>query len=171
MLTLKSITMKTTVILVLMMLFNSINAQKAQLPDVSLRTLSGRNISASEILKPGEFTILVFWKTEGKMCCENIESIQNAWSEKLKSKGIRLVGICVDCVGGTNHVQPYVAGRGWTLDTYIDVNGDFKRMMNVQTAPYTILFDKDQKPVCRYEGFCSGSEELLCNKILSYVEE
>jgi len=77
----------------------------------------------------------------------------------------------VDCHGSSSHVKPIVKGKNYDFETYIDVNGDFIRAMSVSAFLYTILFDKDQKELCRYSGYCSGSGELICKKIMEQIEK
>jgi len=97
--------------------------------------------------------------------------MQSAWISQLKDKGVKLIAICVDCRGTWSYLKPFVQGKAWDFDVYIDVNGDFKRAMGVTDAPYTLLLDKNQKVVCRSAGYCSGNEEFVCQKILHCLED
>jgi cytochrome c biogenesis protein CcmG, thiol:disulfide interchange protein DsbE len=145
-------------------------AQHQNLPVVDLKNTDGYTVSTVRIFEPGGFTMLVFWKSTIGKCCENLESLQNAWYESLMEKGVKMIAICVDCNGTWSHVKPVINARGWSFDTYIDVNGDFKRAMNVNTIPCTILLDENLTPICRQNGFCSGSGELACEKIEGHLK-
>ena len=60
-----------------------------------------------------------------------------------------------------------VKGRGWSEFTFLlDVNGDLKRAMNVQTQPTVFLLDKDGKIVYTHIGYTPGNEEELFEQIL-----
>jgi hypothetical protein len=147
----------------------SVLAQEKGIPDVKLRDVDGNLVSAAQIAIPGTSTLIIFWKSSSNKCCDNLDMLQDAWDETLNKAGVRLVAICVDCNGGWSHVKPIVDGNSWDFDTYIDVNGDFKRAMSVADVPCTMLFDQDQNLVCRYNSVCAGSQEFLCKNIIDHL--
>lgn len=144
-------------------------AQVSDIPSADLRDLDGNIISSSQLIQPGTSTLLIFWRSGSGKCCDNLDRLQEAWEETLKQNGVRLVAICVDCSGNWTQVKPIVNGNNWDFDTYIDVNGDFKRAMNVGDVPCTMLFDKDETLVCRMNDACTGSREFICQSILSHL--
>jgi len=146
-----------------------VSAQPTSIPDVDLRDINGTIVSSSQITQPGESTLIVFWKSSSGKCCENLDMLQEAWDETLKQKGVRLIAVCVDCDGAWTRVKPIVNGNDWDFDTYIDVNGDFKRAMSVGDVPCTMLFDQDQNLVCRYNSACTGSQEFICQNITDHL--
>jgi len=160
---------KLTLVLIALWPALWMSAQQTAIPEADLRDLDGKIISSTEIIVPGTSTLVVFWKSSSGKCCENLDLLQEAWEETLKHKGIRLVAICVDCTGSWTQVKPIVYGNNWDFDTYIDVNGDFKRAMNVGDVPCSMLFDKDQNLVCRMNSACTGSQEYLCNNIIDHL--
>lgn len=145
----------------------ALNAQHGILPEVSLKTLDGTDVSAISIIEPGTITILVFWKSSNNTCKENLDNLQDIWLENLKKSNLKLISICVDSKGSWNHIKPIVNGNNWDFDTYIDVNGDLKRAMNVNTFPCTIALDTLQDQLCRYENYCPGIEELMYQTIMN----
>jgi peroxiredoxin len=164
--------MKNSIVIILLFWAgNLLLAQNNKLPATDLKTLNGTPISTAEIFETGNTTLLVFWKSTSGKCCENLEDLQNSWTESLEEKGVKMIAICVDCSGAWSHVKPLVAAKGWDFDTYIDVNGDFKRAMGVSIAPCTILLDKNLDQICRQNGFCAGSGEILCEIILEKLSK
>ena len=147
----------------------SLSAQQTSIPDVDLKDIDGKTISSLEITQPGSSTLVVFWKSSSGKCCENLDILQEAYTETLKQNGVRMVAICVDCNGSWTQVKPIVNGNDWDFDTYIDVNGDLKRAMNVGDVPCTMLFDEDQNLICRYNSACTGSHEFICENILNHL--
>ena len=134
------------------------NAQSKNLPKTELRTIDGNLISSSGIVKPNTTTILVFWDANSSKCCDNLDSLQCIGDEILQNKGIKIITICVDCNGTWSSVKPVVMGRGWEFETFIDVNNDLKRAMNINQLPCTILIDKNQNMICSYEGYLSKNK-------------
>jgi hypothetical protein len=163
--------MKTIVMMLFAALIPAWLTAQSQIPEMELRTPDGIKISSTLMFKPGQPGVVIFWNSYNNRCCDNLENMQSAWLSQLKDKGVKLIAICVDCNGSWNYVKPFVNGKAWEFDVYIDLNGDFKRAMGITDAPYTILLDKNQKVVCRSSGYCSGNEEFVCQKILHCLEE
>jgi len=145
------------------------SAQSTTIPNVDLKDIDGKTVSSSQITQAGSSTLVVFWKSSSSKCCDNLEMLREAWNETLRQKGVKLVAICVDCNGAWGHVKPLVNGNNWDFDTYIDVNGDFKRAMSVGEVPCTMLFDEDQNLVCRYNAVCTGSQDFICENIMEHL--
>jgi cytochrome c biogenesis protein CcmG/thiol:disulfide interchange protein DsbE len=145
-------------------------AQVETFSGTNLRDLDGNLVSMSAVVEPGHPLVMVFWKSGNSRCCENLETIQSAWMKNLKEKGVNFIAICEDCSGSWAHVKPIVKANEWDFDVFIDVNGDLKRALCVTAIPSTLLFGSDMFLICRHPGWCSGNEELLCEKILGHLD-
>jgi thioredoxin-related protein len=135
-----------------------------------LKTLDGSLIEMNDVLTSKQGTILIFWETNSRQCCNNLENLQDSWVEELKKLGVELIAICMNCPGKWAKVKPLVAGKGWDFDVYIDINGQLKRTLGITTTPYTVLLDGDKNIRCRYPGYCSGDEVQICEKIKHCLE-
>ena len=160
---------KITLILVALLPVLWISAQQTSVPKIDLRDCNGKLVSSTQIIQKGTPTLLVFWKSSSTRCCENLEILQGAWDATLRQNGVKMVAICVDCNGTWTQVKPIVNGNNWDFENYVDVNGDFKRAMNVGDVPCTMLFDGDQNMICRYNSGCTGSQEYICKNILEHL--
>ena len=136
-----------------------------------LRTLDGAFISSEKVVSGNQGTILVFWKVGNETCYDNLENLQEVWAGTIKAMGVRLVAICENDGINWPKVKPLVYGKDWDFDIYIDMNGDFKRLMEVNDFPYTLLLDNKEEIKCRYSGYCNGDEEQLCSKISHCLKE
>lgn len=160
--------MKTKKMIFIMLLFaftNLMLAQNSTLPSVELFTLNGVKVNANEISNDGKPLVMIFWKTNERESCEQLLIINEAYQDFMINQGVKVIAICVDCVGKTQHIKPFVYGHNLEVDVYIDKNGDFKRSMNVLNLPSTILFDDQMNINCQYVGYCSNVEDLLCTRI------
>ncbi len=144
-------------------------AQNTPIPSVDLYTLDGEKVNSTDIFDDSRPTILVFWKTFEKECCNQISSMIEARQEVIGKDNVRIVCVCIDCTGKTTHVKPIIYGKDWDIEAYVDKNGDFKRAMNVTSTPLTILYDAEQSIICRYAGYCPGAEEMVCEKLSSTI--
>lgn len=158
--------MKTlTSIIAILMLAGLTMAQQNKLPDVKLKNLDGHTVSLNELADSGIVTVIVFWKTTNNKCCDNLESLQEVYEETTGGVEVNIISICVDATGTWSHIKPYVIAKGYDFDTYVDVNGDLKRAMQVSNLPCTLVFDQMNNQFCRYDNYCAGYAETLCGKI------
>lgn len=153
-----------TSILVIAMIV-SINAQQASIPSIALYTMDGEKINSQTILDSTKPTVLILWKTYENDCCSQICSILEARENLLGKENVKMVCVCVDCLGNTSHIKPFVYGHNWDVEVYIDKNGDFKRAMNVAKTPLTVLYNSNQSVICKYTGYCCGAGEMICEKL------
>lgn len=158
-------TIKFILFLFLILSLNILNAQVKSLPDVELYTMDGTVIDATEITNNDKPMVMIFWKSNVKECCNQLNTINEIYEDFFKEKGVRLLAICVDCIGTINHVKPFVYGHDLEFEVYIDKNGDFKRSMGITTVPYTLLFDQEMNIFCKHVGYCESGEDMLCEKI------
>lgn len=158
-------TKKTTLILLLFACTNLLLAQTNPVQDIELYTLDGTKISTSEISNNGKPMVMIFWKSNERESCEQLLMINDAYNDFMQYQGVKVIAICVDCVGKTQHIKPFVFGNDLDIEVYIDKNGDFKRSMNVIYSPSTILFDHQMNINCQFTGYCANVEDLICSKI------
>ncbi len=164
--------MKTKLTFIIIILFfQSAFAQNYFINRNELKTIDGFNIPLNKVLNDTVGTIVIFWEMNDDESNKNLENLNEIWQEKIKPYGINLVSICVDKTGTWYSVKPFVAGKDWGSENYIDFNGKFTRSLCISDIPYTILLDGNNEVKCRYSGYCIGNEEELCNKIIKCIEK
>lgn len=142
-----------------------INCQPANYPATRLLTLNGEYINSSEILDGDVPTIMIFWKSNEKKCCEQIALMIDAKEKLTELTDVNIVAICTDTDGLSSRIRPLVSGKDWDIEVYIDRNEDFKRAMNIPSTPFTCVFDSNQKLICEYNGYCAWADDFICEKI------
>jgi hypothetical protein len=90
-----------------------------------------------------------------------MESLNDMLPELTENYGLKIYAISVDDSRTMNKVKPYVSGKGWELEVLLDVNGDFKRGMNVNLVPHYFIFDASDHLVCQKSGFSPGDEDQI----------
>jgi hypothetical protein len=157
---------KKTPICILLFVFSSfIFAQDKSIPTSGLVTLDGTVVTTDEISNNGKPLVMIFWKSNDRESCEQLLLINDAYQDIMQFQGIKVIAICIDCLGTTQHIKPFIYGHDLAIEVYIDQNGDFKRSMNILHSPSTILFDHQMNINCQFAGYCSNMEDLLCTKI------
>lgn len=159
--------MKRPVLIIasLLLLLPVLSAQTSAVPYAELTSLEGKRMVSHDILDKDAVNIIVFWRSCDQKCCRKLDAMHEIWLDSLKDRGVQMVCICVDGLGDWTQVKPVVDGNCWEFDTYIDVNCDLKRAMNITSIPCTILLDETNKLICRYNGFCTGGEKMLYDKL------
>jgi len=153
----KQILITSVAILMTIALF----AQKS-IPEMKIKDLYGTPVSTSEFTKGDQPVLLVFWATWCTHTIDGLGSISDDylddWSEEYD---LKVVAVSVDDMRTFAKVKPMAISQGWEFDIYTDVNADFKRSMNVNNAPFMMLFNSDGKMAWQQNAFNPGDEEVI----------
>lgn len=158
-------TKKTPISILFFVICSFIFAQDNSLLTSGLVSLDGTIVTTENISNDGKPLVMIFWKSNDRQSCEQLLMINDAYEDFIKYQDVKVIAICIDCVGTTQHIKPFIYGHDLSIEVYIDQNGDFKRSMNILLAPSTILFDHQMNINCQFAGYCSNVEDLLCKKI------
>ena len=149
-------------IFIFLMLAGQLPAQS--LPAVNLKDVNGRVVKSSEIRANQKPMLLVFWSLSDQQSCKNLQGIVEAVGDTIGVEKVKIVTICSNEPGKMPAVIPWIRSEDLEVELYFDTNGALAREMGVKT-PFTMLFDKDMKLVCKQAGYCSGSDAVVCEKI------
>lgn len=135
------------------------------LPKVDLKTMSGETISSSTFSNDGKPMIIDFWATWCKPCIEELNAIHELYPDWQKETGVKLITISLDDARTMQRVAPFVNGKGWLYESYVDPNGDFKRAMNVNMPPQTFVLNGKNEIVWQHVGYAEGNEDELYEEV------
>lgn len=136
-------------------------SKTAGIPTVNIKALDGSVFSTDKIMNDGKPIILSFWATWCKPCVVELNTIAEVYGEWMAATGVKLVAVSIDDTRSSTSVAPFVNGKGWDYEVYLDPNGDFKRAMNVNMVPHTFLLDKNRDVVNQHTSFAPGDEDKL----------
>lgn len=165
--------MKYFLILLGILFFNTtIYAQQKNntLPNVELKTLDGQIVNTSDISNDGKPIVISFWATWCSPCKRELNNINDVYEDWVDETGVKVIAVSIDDSRQVYKVAPYVQGRAWEFDVLLDTNGDFKRAMNVNNVPFTILMDGNGKVVYEHNNYAEGDEDDLYDLILELVQ-
>jgi cytochrome c biogenesis protein CcmG, thiol:disulfide interchange protein DsbE len=135
------------------------------LPATKIKSLTGKEISFSSLGMNSDTAIIIsLWATWCIPCIQELEVIAEQYEERQKEIPFKLIAISVDDSRTTNRVKPFVKGRGWPFDIYLDVNSDLKRALNINDVPHVLII-KAGKIVYQHNGYVAGNEEVLFEKL------
>jgi thiol-disulfide isomerase/thioredoxin len=144
-------------------------APKSDIPSVNVTTLDGMNVNTSTFNNNGKPFIIDFWATWCKPCITELNSIHEVYAEWVEETGVKVYAISIDDSRTKGSVAPFVAGKGWEYEIYIDPNSDFRRAMNVNNVPHTFLMDGNGKIVKQHNTYNPGDEEKLYEEIKKLI--
>ena len=151
----------------------SVSAQIAKrdwdFPSVNVKTLDGRTFSTGDIKNDGKPIIVSFWATWCKPCVLELSTIAELYDDWQEETGVKLIAISIDDARNVAKVPPFVNGKGWDYDVYLDANADLKRAMNVNTVPHTFLLNGQKQVVFQHNAYSPGDENHLYAKVKELV--
>lgn len=138
---------------------------QSQIPSVQVKNLKGRNINTSTFNNDGKPFIINFWATWCKPCILELNNINEHYSKWQKEFGVKIIAVSIDDSRNSRRVAPFVKGRGWDYEVYLDENSDLKRALNVNNPPHTFLYDGNGNLVYEHNGYAPGDEDKLYEEL------
>ncbi len=133
-----------------------------KLPSVQIKSLDGKSVNTSTFNNNGKPIIISFWATWCKPCIKELTTIAEVYEDWQKETGVKLIAVSIDDSRSSSKVQTLVDGKAWEYEVYSDVNGDFKRAMNVNEIPIVFILDGSGNIVWQHSSFSEGGElELI----------
>jgi peroxiredoxin len=158
--------MKKLPLLFLLFVGFTLIAQK-NLPDVTLKTLDGTNVSLkNDFLEKDKLYVFSFWATWCAPCINELDELNDIQEEWKKEANFEIIAVSTDDSRTQKRVKPLVNGKEWNYKILLDVNQDFKRALSIVNIPYTIVV-KNGQIVHIQNGYVPGNEVELFEKLKS----
>jgi cytochrome c biogenesis protein CcmG, thiol:disulfide interchange protein DsbE len=133
----------------------------SSLPSVSVKDLKGNTLSSSSFDNNGKPIIISFWATWCKPCIEELNAINDMYVDWVDETGVKLIAVSIDDARNAARVRPFVLGKGWEYEIYLDENSDLRRALNVNNPPHTFLLNGNKEIVWQHNGYVPGDEDVL----------
>jgi len=147
---------------VLLCIFSAAVAQESKtVPAVDIKKLNCTTFNTKNIENDGKPIIINFWATWCSPCKRELNNIAEVYEDWVEETGVKLIAVSIDDTRNMAKVAPYVNGKGWEYDVYIDPNGDFKRSLGVNNIPHTFLVDGKGNIVWQHNSYSEGDEDEL----------
>lgn len=157
---------KRYLLVLLSLVIYSISSAQNALPDTKIRSLSGNEVLFNSFGNSDTAIIVSFWATWCIPCIQELNTIHDQYDDRQKETPFRFVAISIDDSRTTQKVKPFVAGKGWPFEIYLDLNSDLKRALNIIDVPHVLIIKKG-KIVYQHNGYVNGNEEELFEKLKS----
>lgn len=159
----KTSIMKQVFTILIALISVSVSAQTSgfKIPAVAVKDINGKTVQTDIFNNNGKPMIINFWATWCKPCILELSTIADEYEEWIEETGVKLIAISIDDSRNTAKVAPFVNGRGWTYEVYLDPNEDFKRAMNVNNPPHTFVVNGNGEVVWQHIAYQPGDEKAL----------
>jgi thiol-disulfide isomerase/thioredoxin len=154
------------IVYLLVFSLNFILFAQQQLPNTSLKTLSGANTTLSEIAAENELIVVSLWATWCVPCKNELDAVADVYDDWVSETGVKYFAVSIDDSRTAKRVKPMINGKGWEFEILLDENSDLKRAFGVSTVPYTVII-KSGEIVYKHTGYTSGFEDELYDRIVA----
>jgi len=148
-----------------LMLFSITLSSQNKIPNVILKTIEGKTVNSKSTSNKNGLTIYSFWATWCVPCINELDAINKDFDKWKLETNVKLVAVSTDDARTKRRVRPLVNGKKWNFDVLVDENQAFKRALNINGIPHTIV-TKGSKIIYRKIGYKPGEEEDLYKFIL-----
>lgn len=155
--------MKKTLFLFLLLLFTL--SGRAQLPQITLKNIGGKEVNVSQLTTEGRPVIISFFATWCKPCLRELSAIHEVYEDWQAETGVKLVAVSIDEGATSLKVKPLAQSLDWQYEVLLDPNSDLKRALQVQLVPTVIVVDGKGHIVYRHSGYSEGSEEEIIAQV------
>lgn len=147
------------------------NARNANdVPSAKIKNLSQEIVDTKDFSNEGKPFIINFWATWCKPCILELSNLNEVYDDWREETGVKIFAISLDDSRNSKKVAPFVMGRNWSFDFYIDENGDFKRALGVNNPPHTFLCNGKGEIVWQHNGYAPGDEDELYAELKKLVK-
>ena len=141
------------------------------LPSVKVKDLAGNTVNTSSFANDGKPIVVNFWATWCKPCILELSTIHDEYEDWVKETGVKIIAVSIDDARNSAKVKPFVDGKGWEYEVYIDENSELKRALGVNNVPHTFLLNGKGEIIYNHNSYSPGDEEELYEKIKEAVVE
>jgi len=136
-------------------------SQSHQMPSVNVKNLKGQVINTHAFSNDGKPYVVNFWATWCKPCVLELNTIAEVYEDWQAETGIKIIAVSIDDARNAIKVAPFVNGKDWDFEIYLDENSDLKRALNVNNVPHTFLVSAEGEIVWQHNSYTPGDEETL----------
>ncbi len=141
----------------------SSSAAQKKAADFTLTSITGEDVTLSELLKVGP-VVIDFWAIWCKPCVKAFPDLQEIF-DSYRDCGLTLVAVSIDGPRTTSKVGAFVRAKGNTFEVVLDPSQKVARKYHVTSVPRTVLVDVDGNITYAVTGYRPGNHGELVRAI------
>lgn len=136
---------------------------KSQTLNFEVKDVNNNWVNLEE-LSGEKLTVIDFWATWCKPCVNALPKI-NQLNEDYKNQGVNFIGVNVDGPRNQAKVKPFSQSLNLNYAIVLDPDQEVLSELNASVLPTLIVLNSKGKEVYRHEGFTSGDEKHIAEKL------
>ena len=137
------------------------------IPEHQLKSPDGKIFNTVALQNSEKPVLICLWETICKASLNELDVISENYNDWKKETGVRVIAVSIDNSRTSFNAQTVANAREWEFEIYLDVNQNFKRVMNGALCPTTYLLDGKGNIVWMKSSFTPGDEDLIYQQLLS----
>jgi hypothetical protein len=118
-------------IVILILFVNLALGQAYNIPAVQLKTLDERTVVASSVIRSDELTLVYFFDETSRDLNDHFEYLEALSYKYTSYDKVKIIAIYNASSVNYAQLRPFLEGNSIELETYIDLNGEFQRIMGL----------------------------------------
>lgn len=167
----KTLALMTLMLMVAVFLSPAYSKENKKIPNVKVKNLKGEEVDTKHFSNGGKPFIINFWATWCKPCILELNNISEVYPDWQKETGVKIIAISIDDTRNSKKVAPFINGRGWSYEVYLDENSDLKRALNINNPPHTLLVNGKGEIVWEHNGYAQGDEDEVISQVKKLIAE
>lgn len=131
------------------------------IPEVQIQDLNGQAVSTSKFHNNGKPYLIMFWTTWNKNAVYGLGEIAESYEELQKETGMKLIAISMDDARNKSKVKPFVEGKEWGYENYLDPSNAFKSALSAEVIPTTYVVNSRNEIVWSMENYEMGDIDKI----------
>jgi thiol-disulfide isomerase/thioredoxin len=156
-------------ILLFALLLSTVDLTKNEVPNFRIKNLDNRTVSYNQI-KGESLTVIDFWATWCKPCVKSIPEFVEM-DKEFADDQVKFVGISIDGPRNKAKVKPFIKSLGVDYTILRDSDSSVMARLRVTAVPTLLIVNADNEIVYFHEGYKSGEEVEIRNKIIELLEK
>ncbi len=141
---------------------------KSPLPSAVIKDINGNVVNSTTIHNGKNLIYLTFWATWCKPCIQELNELNDVYDVWRDEFDVKIIAVSVDDIRTCPKVKPFVNGKNWDFEVYLDQNGDLRRMMNVNNVPHSFLINDKGEIIWQQNSHTVGDEHRIYEVIRKY---
>ncbi|MBO4849281.1 MAG: AhpC/TSA family protein [Prevotella sp.] len=112
------------------------------IPNFSALDLNGKEVSAMDVIRQNEMTIIDFWASWCGPCMQEMPHMVQLY-QLYHEHGLGILGVSLDTDGEAWKDAVKKTGAVWTHISELDRNSKIARMFGVNAIPFTMIVDRE----------------------------
>lgn len=140
-------------------------------PSVNIKSLDGKTINTSELIKGDKITIISFWATWCSPCKKELDAFNELYEDWVNKYNVQLIAITIDDSRGLTKVPAMVKSKGWEFTVLADTKQELMQILNFPTVPQTYVLNKAGEIVHAHNRYNPGDEIELEHKLAELAKQ